>query len=131
MQWSNFTKLDYFVLVELGENLDDNDFEQFKEKWLSLYQEGKPFTIVFDTSKVGWVNPKYALQMSEFIKDLRATEVIHGKQLMTNCFIFYNSWYIKLLLKLIFYIQKPVAPVHILKKEDFDISKYKIKNKYI
>lgn len=128
MSWAIFnTTLWPNVLVKLGPYLDDKGFEEFKRDWLELYDHKEDFTLVFDTSSVGWVNPKYAFRMSEFIKLLREKEMLLGKQYLEKSIIFYDSIYIKLLLNIIFTLQSPVAPVHILPQKDFNIDKYLLK----
>ena len=115
MSWATYDTSNWPVVkVRLEkEILDGEDFEDFKRGWLDLYNRGEEFILIFDTSDVGWVNPKYAYKMASFIEELKLTEVKNGKQLLRESIIFYKSWYVKFLLKLIFTLQSPVAPVHI------------------
>ena len=115
MKWAKFDTSSFpSVLVALGPRLDNEGFEDFIQQWRDLYKERKDFYLIFDTSKVGWVNPKYAWKMSSFIKELKEQQKILGKEFLQQSFIFYKSWYIKVLLDFIFYLQKPVAPIQML-----------------
>ena len=109
------------VLFHEGPN-SINDFEvQFTDKWISLYDEERYFTFIFDTTQT--VDPayKYVLKMSEFIKKLKRRDI----QYLEKSIILINNNKIKYLLDVIFAIQKPVAPVYIYNinngiKDDID-----------
>ena len=120
--WGEFDMSEFpIVWVKLGKNLNDQDWEQFKKDWLACYDDGREFAMIFDTSNVGWVSPKYAFRMASFIDELRRTERINGKQLLRQSFIQCDSTYIRMLLKTIFAINKPVAPVSILPVEKLGV----------
>ena len=57
--------------------------------------------------------PKYAIKMSDFIKELKTRP-----QFLKASVIKSSSKYTRFLLRLIFWIQKPVANVYILSKND-------------
>lgn len=86
---------------------NDDDFTKFTNEWLNLYKKKKKFTFIFDTLNIGYINPKYAIYMGFFIKMLKKQEF----QYLENSTIYVYSKFIYNLLKLIFYIEKPVAPV--------------------
>ena len=120
--WGEFDMSEFpIVWVKLGKNLNDQDWDQFKKDWLECYEDGREFAMIFDTSNVGWVNPKYAFRMASFIDELRRTEINNGKQLLRQSFIQCDSAYVRMLLKMIFAINKPVAPVSILPVEELSV----------
>ncbi len=130
MKWATFDTISFpTVFVDLGPSLDDEGFEDFIQQWRNLYKKHIDFCLVFDTSKVGWVNPKYAWRMANFINELKKQqEALDGKEFLQNSFIFYKSWYVKTLLDLIFYLQPPVAPVKILPHDNNILEIFRVKN---
>ena len=88
---------------------DDNDFSQFTNKWLELYERNANFTFIFDTRNMGIMGPKYCFKMASFIKELKKRQI----QYLEKSIIIVSNRYIRFLLWLIFKIQKPVAPVYI------------------
>ena len=109
-----FANFDYqyfpYVIVTFQQKIDDQeDFESFLRAWLRLYQLKQDFYFIFDTSKMGFINPKYCLMMSLFIRDLKEREY----QYLQKSYIITNSKLINRLLDIIFYLQSPVAPVYI------------------
>ena len=87
----------------------DNDFSQFTDKWLELYERNVNFTFIFDTRNMGIMGPKYCFKMASFIKELKKRQI----QYLEKSIIIVSNRYIRFLLWLIFKIQKPVAPVYI------------------
>jgi len=87
----------------------DNDFSQFTDKWLELYERNANFTFIFDTRNMGIMGPKYCFKMASFIKELKKRQI----QYLEKSIIIVSNRYIRFLLWLIFKIQKPVAPVYI------------------
>lgn len=88
---------------------DDNDFSQFTDKWLELYERNANFTFIFDTRNMGIMGPKYCFKMASFIKELKKRQI----QYLEKSIIIVSNRYIRFLLWLIFKMQKPVAPVYI------------------
>ena len=88
---------------------NDNDFSQFTNKWLELYERNQKFTFIFDTRNMGIMGPKYCFKMASFIKELKKRQI----QYLEKSIIIVSNRYIRFLLWLIFKIQKPVAPVYI------------------
>jgi hypothetical protein len=86
-----------------------NEFDDFINKWLELYDKKEFFTFIFDTTNMKNPAYKYALKMSQFIKKLKKKDI----QYLEKSIILINSNNIKYLLDGIFLIQKPVAPVYI------------------
>jgi len=130
MKWATFDTSSFpTVFVDLGPTLDDEGFHDFIQQWRNLYDERRDFYLIFNTSEVGWVNPKYAWEMASFIEELRKQqEKLDGKEYLQQSFIFYKSWYVKLLLNIIFYLQTPVAPVEILPHDKNILDMFRLKN---
>ena len=103
------------VKVTLNNNIENReDFENFLNEWLRLYDNNEYFSFEFDTRNVGFINPKYSVLMSLFIKELKKRDI----QYLTSSRIYVYNKFTKYLLDLIFFIQKPVATVHIHYNEE-------------
>ena len=106
---SNFPQ----VYVRLkGTIKSDEDFYNFSRSWLQLYRDQKNFSFIFETKECDMISIKYCIFMALFIKKLKKEKIQYLSQSSINV---HNS-FIYNLLKLIFYIQKPVAPVKIYLK---------------
>ena len=92
----------------------NDDYKAFINKWLLLYQNKKNFSFVFDTTEMGLVNPKYAIKIASFIKDLKKLPI----QYLQRSLIIINNKSTELLLKLIFSIQKPISKVYLIRNKD-------------
>lgn len=119
-----FSKFDYtnfpIIYIKLNNNIkDDNDFNNFINEWNILNNNKKNYEMIFDTQNCGFVNPKYCFYMAIFIKKLKKEKV---KYLQKSQIIVYNNYILKLL-ELIFYFEKPIAPVKICLKNNNDIIK--------
>ena len=105
------------VYVKFNNFIDDNSFNTFLEEWIQLYRAQKKFTFVFDTTAVGFIPLNYSIMMSSFIGKLKK----EPRQYLQKSIIIVNNNWVKYMLNFIFYIQPPVAPVHIVQNKD-DIS---------
>ena len=103
------------VNVKLNHVNDDDDFDNFLQKWLDLYIQQRDFIFIFDTTNVSYVPFKYSIRMSEFIRRLKKDYSYH--YLQKNIIIVNNS-FVKNMLNIIFKLQSPVAPVYILQEQD-------------
>lgn len=114
--WSNY----YFnesnlVKVNFSGNIaDTNDFNNFINQWRDLYAEKREFSFVFDTINTSFVNPYYSYLMASFIKELKK----ETKQYLNFSVIIVKNYTIRVLLNIIFAIQKPVAPVFLINNND-------------
>ena len=89
---------------------NDDDFNQFIQEWLSLFIKGDDFNLYFDTLNCGLINLKYALWMAIWIKRFkwnRYKNLKFSKILVSHSSVLY-------LLRLIFYIERPIAPVEVI-----------------
>ena len=75
-----------------GVPANDADFVDFLTQWDSYntQRNNTPYVFVFDTTNVGMVNPKYALKMSDFIKELNALNGYHPVQQEPRLLLFFT-----------------------------------------
>ena len=95
---------------------NDDDFSKFIQEWLSLFRKGDEFNFYFDTLNCGLINLKYALWMAIWIKRFkwnRYKNLKFSKILVSHTSVLY-------LLRLIFYIERPIAPVEVIYKKNLD-----------
>lgn len=102
------------VKVTLNNLENREDFENFLNEWLRLYDDEEYFSFEFNTKNVGLINPKYSILMSLFIRELKKRDI----QYLTSSRIYVYNKFTKYLLDLIFFIQKPVATVYIHYNEE-------------
>ena len=110
------------VKVTLMGNIEtDDDFHKFALGWLELYDHNEPFTLTFDTKLMKTPKMKYSFYMASFIKQLKTRT--ESNYLKNSKIYVYNKW-IYYLLRIIFKIQKPVAPVNIIYNHNNTIDNY-------
>ena len=116
-----------FVNVKFANGVkDDEDFDNFLKQWVALNGQETNYSLIFDTTNVGIMNPKYAYRAASFIKELKNAE----KTFIDQTIIIVNHKYIRYLLDLVLNFQKPSAPVYIVDKHDIADNLYKkLKNK--
>ena len=113
-----FTNYDYsqyntYSLVTVtfeDKPVDDDDFQDFLNKWLELYENKKDFTLIFNCENVGYVPIKYSIKMALFIRTLKKRDY----QYLEKSIIYIPNPKAKRLLDFIFMIQPPIAPVYII-----------------
>ena len=124
--WASYN-LTYFpnVKVVLGQKINnDEEFQKFLDDWEDLYKRGEDFTLNFNATRVGYVNMKYCFKMRNFIRKIKKLYPDHLKE----SYIRIDSKWVKYLLKFIFFLEKPVALVHVYSgvlDEDTQITTYK------
>ena len=107
--WAEYNYTSY-PIVEVhmrGTIRNDEEYEDFINQWKKLYERKKGFVFIFDTREVGYVSMRYAFKMANFIKELKK----EPKQYLKYSSIITGNWWTRLLLKLIFKLETPVAPV--------------------
>ena len=97
-----------------GKIENQKDFDNFIEGWRDLYKRNERFTLTFDTKEVGMVSMKYAFQMRSFIRELKS----NYPRLLQKSYISTESKWVRFLLKVIFFMEKPVADVIIQNESD-------------
>lgn len=110
-KWAQFDTSDFpRVKINMtGVINSPEDYEKFIHNWRQLYKRNTVFTLHFDTSNVGMVSIKYAFKMRSFIRELKSKY----PRLLTKSYIKVNSKWVRFLLKIIFFMEKPVADVYI------------------
>jgi len=99
------------IKVDLSGNINTNDdFQNFTSQWLDLYKYKQNFEFEFDTKNTGYINPIYCLYTAIFIKSIKK----QNPQYLKKSKIYVYNRYIFKLAKIIFYIEKPVAPVELI-----------------
>ncbi len=115
------------VKVDLsGAISTEEDFKSLTEQWLDLYNYKTYFEFEFDTKNIGFINPYYCTQAALFIKSVKNRR----PQYLKKSTIFVYNKYVFGLVKFIFYIQKPVAPVELIYIIDKDNSEVEYINNY-
>ena len=114
--FANFNFDDFpFVKVKFAKSVkNEEDFDNFLKHWIILNAQNKPYSLIFDTTSIGFISPKYAFKMASFIKKLKNS----GKTFLEQSIIIVNNSIIKNLLDLVMSIQKPVAKVYIVKQHE-------------
>jgi len=92
-----------------GHIQSNSDFDLFLKKWEDLYKYNKKFILVFDTLNMDFPHIKYCFKMTAFIKKLRKKD----PQYLQKSYIITENNFVVSLLKLIFFIQPPVANVYL------------------
>lgn len=99
-----------YIFVDFENTLsNDTDFYSFTDQWIQLYDYKKPFILIFNTIPVENVSMKYCFYMAAFIKKIRNMPA----QYLQKSYIIVENKMILNLLEIIFYLQPPVADVHI------------------
>lgn len=119
-----FASFDYskfpIIYIKLNNNIENNeDFNDFINKWSDLNNNKNNYELVFDTQRCEIINPKYCFYMTMFIKKLKKEKITY---LQKSKIIVYNSYILKLL-EIIFYFEKPIAPIEIIFKNNNEIKK--------
>jgi|TARA_B100001059_G_C17833391_1_gene586240 hypothetical protein len=90
------------------------DYKQFTDTWLGLYNRLEPFTMLFDACEFGDVSIFYAIKMAMFIKKIKRKR----PQYLQKSVIMLQSKWLKHLVGLMFFIEKPAAPVYVYYKDE-------------
>ena len=106
----NFDKFPIVYIDISGTINNDSDFSNFTNEWLLLYNNCQDFEFVIDTKNAGIINIKYCIYMAFFIKTIKKKPI----QYLKKSKIYIYNYYIFTLFKLIFQIEKPVAPVELI-----------------
>jgi hypothetical protein len=98
-----------------------SDFTHFIDQWLQLFNNGTDYNLYFNTVNCGYINIKYAILMAHKIKQFKKkkySNLQYSKILVANKSIL-------ILLRLIFYIESPLAPVEVYyEKNNSIVSEY-------
>jgi hypothetical protein len=110
--WSDYYyNQNELVKIKFNNGIENsNDFNIFLNKWKELYEKKKHFSFIFDTINTSLVNPYYCYLMANFISELKKNDI----QYLNYSVIIVKNSAIRILLNIIFGIQKPVAPVFLI-----------------
>ena len=109
----NFSNFPPIVQVDLsGTVTSDEDFTNFTQEWLKIYDCKTNFEFIFNTKDVNYIELKYCFYIILFIKELKNNRN-QNPYLKKSTIKIYNK-YIFNLFKFIFSIQKPSAPVNLI-----------------
>ena len=111
----NYSELPIIKVNLNGPLTNIDDYNDFIKKWTEIYIRKQSFSFVFDTTNCGYINVEYALKIPQHIKKLKDLET----QYLEKSIIIYDSYMIQMLLKMIFNIQSPIAPVYLVHKKNF------------
>jgi len=102
------------LTIIFNENVNDIEgFEKFCDLWLTMYHRKKNFSFYIDTSAISYINPEFALKTRSFIKYLKERD--EDMQFLKKSIIIISSDLVRNVFKIIFSIQRPVAPVYLVK----------------
>jgi len=105
----------YVYITFNHENItDDHSVELFCQTWLNISNDKKPYIIIFDALRIQYVKPSFIFKIVNFMKKLRKQE----PQYLQYSIIIINNAFIRGLMKMVFRIQKPVAPIYLCKSSD-------------
>ena len=109
--WADFNQ-EHFptIIVKLYGSLNkDEEFDNFIKEWLEIVAMKKDFSFIFDTEECETINYKYIVKLAIFIKTLKNM----NPNYLQKSILVMNSRTLKMMLKLLFSITSPSAPVHI------------------
>lgn len=89
---------------------NDEEFKLFTNEWLKIYEKKSDFQFIFDTKNLLGSNIKYTFYMACFIKHLKQ---LNYSYLKSSKIYLYNN-YLYNFAKIIFYFEKPIAPIELI-----------------
>ena len=103
------------VNVTINNNpVNDIIFEKFKNDWLECFKYDKPWIFIFNTLNVGTVPVKYILKIATFVKKIKN----NPQNKLERSIIITTNKNVNLLLRMVFNITAPSAPLHILQNNE-------------
>jgi len=117
-----FAEFDDTMFPDIHINLNLNNinyqgFNEFTQKWESYDERNTPYTFIFTSQgDVGLKVTNYIKSMVVFIKKLKKN---HNNVFLSKSIIICKNNFTKYLLKCIFSIQNPLAPVYIIDNENY------------
>ena len=107
---SNFPYINVYLNTSY---LNEDSLNNFFNAWLSINNDKKQYILIFDTTKCGIVNIKYAFKLTNFISKLKKED----KYLLYSI-IYIKNKFTKWFLNLVFRIQKPIAYTFLVDNEN-------------
>ena len=117
--WATYNYANFpTVYVTISGSIEkSSDFTHFIEQWLQLFNSGIEYNLYFNTVHCGYINIKYAILMAHKIKQFKKKKY---RNLQFSKILVANKS-ILILLRLIFYIESPLAPVEVLYEKNNSI----------
>lgn len=107
------------VYVTISGSIESpSDFIHFIDQWLQLFNNGTMFNLYFNTLNCGYINIKYAILMAYKIRQFKKNK--YNNLQFSKIAVANKS--ILILLRLIFYIEAPIAPVEVYYEKNDIIS---------
>tara|TARA_Y100000389_G_C17444614_1_gene510793 strand:- start:24 stop:458 length:435 start_codon:yes stop_codon:yes gene_type:complete len=101
------------------DNINQKNFTEFTQKWETYDERNTPYTFIFTSEGVGLKLTKYIKKIVIFIKKLKKRKKIHNNVFLSKSIMICKNNFTKYLLKCIFTLQKPLAPVYIIENENY------------
>ena len=101
------------------DNINDQAFNEFTQKWESYDERNTPYTFIFTSEGSGLKTTKYIKSIIIFIKKLKKRKKIQNNVFLSKSIMVCKTNFTKYLLKCIFSLQKPLAPVYIIDNENY------------
>ena len=95
--------------------ITDQQFILFLEEWVQCDEENKLYSFFFDTEVFpAKPNIKYVFRIANFIKQKKK----ESKKYLTHSIIYVKSNFIMNLLRIVFNVSSPIAPVYLVNRKD-------------
>ena len=101
------------------DNINQKNFTEFTQKWETYDERNTPYTFIFTSEGVGLKLTKYIKKIVIFIKKLKKRKKFHNNVFLSKSIMICKNNFTKYLLKCIFTLQKPLAPVYIIENENY------------
>tara|TARA_B110000037_G_scaffold222823_1_gene299794 strand:- start:1525 stop:1962 length:438 start_codon:yes stop_codon:yes gene_type:complete len=112
-----------FPDIHINLNLDNinyQGFHEFTQKWESYDERNTPYTFIFTSQgSAGLKVTNYIKSIVVFIKKLKKKKKNYNNVFLSKSIIICKNNFLKYLLKCIFSLQKPLAPVYIIDNENY------------
>tara|TARA_B100000073_G_C23407238_1_gene441728 strand:+ start:118 stop:546 length:429 start_codon:yes stop_codon:yes gene_type:complete len=98
-----------------NQTLNDNSFKEFLNEWDNCDSQKKDYNFYFDlTGGLGKISMKYVFGIAGFIKKKKK----EPEKFLKYTVIYVTNKQTLLLLRMVFNLTKPIAPVYIINKEE-------------
>jgi hypothetical protein len=105
------------IKIKFNHNLSDSQFNKFIQDWENIYSLKKYFIMIFYTDNLSPALSQ-CYQIASFIQKLKNE---YDKLLSKSIFII-NNYIIEKLLYFVFFIQKPISDIYIIKNYNKNIN---------
>ena len=109
----NYKYFPYIIIKFNGTIKNDNEFYNFIDNWNNINNNKCEYLMIFDTTELNLVNIKYCFLLANFIKKLKLEIKKNNKTYLNKSIIIIKHNFVKYLLDLIFYIEKPIADIYL------------------